>query len=87
MIKKETKSKMVEQSIVVDVVCNQCGNSCLETLSETDIKDFYGASVSASGGYCSRHLSDGVNYSFDLCEKCLSELIKGLKIPPTQVDY
>jgi hypothetical protein len=35
----------------------------------------------ASGCYDSTHLTDMVDYRFDLCEKCLDELFKTFTIP------
>lgn len=66
--------KQVE--VVAEVVCNQCKGPCL---IEGDV---YGLSATVSGGYNSTHLSDMVTYRFELCEKCLSKLFAGFKIPP-----
>ena len=80
---KVTETKPVTSEVIKDYICNQCGESCLKTLGGTDLKEFYGTGILISGGYESTHIGDGICYSFELCEKCVAEIIKGLKIPPT----
>jgi len=84
VIIKTTEIKPMPVDIVQDVICNNCGESCMKQLGGTDMKENYGVSIRASGGYCSDHLSDGVTYQFELCEKCIATIIKGLKSPPDE---
>lgn len=53
--------------------------------------DFYGTEIMYNGGYLSGNylgskLADDTGYNFELCEKCLSDLIDTLKIPPQEID-
>lgn len=73
---------MVEQVITTDAICNQCGESCMVGLGGTDITEYCGLSVDFTGGYSSPVIGDGINYKFDLCEKCLMVIMNQLKIPP-----
>jgi hypothetical protein len=73
LIRKKVR-KQVE--VVTGAICNKCKGPCL---IEGDI---YGLSATVSGGYNSTHLTDMVTYRFELCEKCLSELFAGFKVPP-----
>lgn len=70
------EKKQVEKEFVVDVICNQCGNSC-----KVEPHDFYGLiEIGYTGGYCSTHFGDMEQHSFSLCEKCLRELIDKFSI-------
>lgn len=79
---KTTKTEMVEQEITEDVICNKCGNSCKKD------HGFYGLiEHTVSGGYESEPLSDGTNYTFSLCEKCLDGLFDTFKVPVEITHY
>jgi len=68
MLVKKKIRRQVE--VVKEAVCNQCKGLCLVD------EQMYGLSAEVSGDY------DMVTYRFELCEKCLSELFAGFKIPP-----
>jgi hypothetical protein len=74
MLVKKKIRRQVE--VVKEVICNRCKGPCLIG------GEMYGLSAEVSGGYDSTHLEDMVTYRFELCEKCLSELFAGFKIPP-----
>ena len=70
------------------VTCNKCGVS--EDRSGGNCEDYYGdkygyddnfARFETNFGYGSRY--DNENWSFDLCEDCLTELVKTFKVVPT----
>jgi hypothetical protein len=95
MIKKIKVTRQIEEELVEDVLCNQCGESCLPPTCHTydepctfeKIKNrFYGLiNAEISGGFDSygpkTGLSDGINYSFSLCEKCLKKMFDNFKHP------
>lgn len=66
-----TKSIIKSREEVVDVICNQCGNSC-----KGDMNMEY-ATVSAHWGYDSKH-HDMEAYEIHLCEICFDLLLAGL---------
>jgi hypothetical protein len=63
---------------VVDVICNNCGRSCKDSLSGNIIA----ARAEAFGGYGSHRLTDMHRYRFDLCEDCTIKIARGFKHPP-----
>lgn len=84
------KVKKVKQTVevekTVDLLCNKCG----ETLSNA--KRFHGSKdptcgfsgleeVEVHGGYDSQFVGDMTSWKFSVCEQCLSEFVKGFKIP------
>jgi len=81
MIQRITEMATEEKRTIVDITCNNCGESCMVELGNTAMKDFCGLSVDITGGYTSPAIGDGKNYRFDLCEKCLMNIITQLKIP------
>jgi hypothetical protein len=74
MLVKKKIRRQVE--VIIEAICNWCKSPCLVD------GEMYGLSAVVSGCYGSTHLSDLVTYRFELCEKCLSELFAGFKIPP-----
>lgn len=78
MIKCEKVTKETDE--VTDIICNKCGVTCKDE-HEMNYEGLIGAYVIA--GYGAEYLYDGVGYSFDLCEKCIFELFKTFKHPPS----
>jgi hypothetical protein len=77
MLKTLKVVKRIETEEVLDVICNKCGESCYNI--PQDPYSYEGIQVSKTGGYYSKHLGDMNEYKFDLCEKCLWELMKTFK--------
>ena len=71
-LKKVTKTQYEAAS----VICNKCG--------EEDNRTYH--SFNVGGEYHSKYLGDMIDYEFDLCEKCLWEVIRSLKHPPLTID-
>ena len=84
MIVKTLEIVSEEKEVVKDVVCNMCRNSCMESVGGSDHKEFCGVSIDVSGGYSSPVLQDMTRYQFDLCEKCLLEIMNKLTVPVEQ---
>jgi len=83
------KLKEVTQSIeyTEDIVCNKCGNS-LRREEAGDPPIFCGLTECyVEGEYYSPVLPDGVSYKFDLCEKCVMELINSFQVPAEKTDW
>lgn len=77
MLKTLKVLKRIETEEVLDVICNKCGESCYNI--EQDPYSLEGVSVGFTGGYYSKYLGDMNQYKFDLCEKCLWDLMKTFK--------
>ncbi len=75
---KKTKTVMVKQEVIEDIICNMCGNSCYDEAGE-NIEGLIECCF--RGGFYSK-LGDLVVYQFSLCEGCLEELFKKFKIDP-----
>jgi hypothetical protein len=82
--------RLVESSIVEEILCNKCGKSCLKRIG-TDVAglpvcDQYGLiGASVSGGFLSSDgIQDGITYEFDVCEACVDELFKTFSIEPVK---
>jgi hypothetical protein len=94
-ITKKTK-KIIEQDVIIDVLCNLCGKSCLlgNLYDKVNMKtghliksknregNQYGGLVETEvhGCYESNELRDAMSYKFSICEKCLCSLMKKFKI-------
>ena len=65
--------------VVVDRVCNKCGQSM--RMTETGA-DFGLLDAQAGGGEGAAFLSNLTEYVFDLCEGCLVELMDSFVISP-----
>lgn len=83
--KKITVTKEVE--MVDDIICNKCGESLVHIVGDdTDVTcglpECY-----VEGGYYSPCIEDGVSYSFDLCERCVLDLMKEFKHPAKRKDW
>lgn len=83
------KKIQVEETKVAEVICNMCGKSAMR--DDGWGRSFYGHSLSYQGGYLSgptpdpdyniAAIRDEDNIEFDLCEVCIFDLSKTLKIP------
>lgn len=74
----------VEVEITEDIFCNKCGES-LKVNNDPLI--FCGlAEMKYSGSYHSHIFSDGDEYTFSLCEKCLKNIFDECKIKPKYYD-
>jgi gamma-glutamylcysteine synthetase len=81
MIKTRQENKLV--TVTEDCICNKCGNS----LKVSD-SGFAGLEeVTITGLYGSPVFDDMEEYSFSLCEHCLTELFVTFKIAPTHREY
>ena len=78
MRKAHPEVRTVEESVTDDILCNQCGESCLDS-NQMNYEGLIELTV--QGGYASK-LGDMVPYTFSLCEDCLKKLFDGFKIPP-----
>ncbi|MCC8097279.1 MAG: hypothetical protein LIO44_01705 [Eubacterium sp.] len=74
---RKLKKVMKEEYIRDKVYCNRCGKEI-----KTDFPEQVGnyLSVDKRWGYGSGF--DGEYHSFDICEKCYSEIIAEFKLPP-----
>ncbi len=78
---RKMKVEQITKEVVDDIFCNKCGNS-LKVDIQDNLFDFYGlTNVEIWGGYFSPVLADMSEYHFDLCEKCVAELMNSFKIP------
>ncbi len=65
----------IEDEEIEDILCNLCGESLKTSCEFEGLVEYR-----LSGGYGSK-LGDSVEYTFSLCEFCLSNLFKQFKIP------
>jgi hypothetical protein len=73
----ETVEEVVMNHKLISVTCNKCSKrSTDEGYGHKSFQEF-----NTSFGYGSRY--DSQNWSFDLCDDCLTELIQSFKIVPT----
>ena len=77
-----TRSDMRIVEVRVGFVCNKCG--FVYDHEGDDPEGLVGCEV--TGGYGARHLTDGITYTFSICEKCLSELFDTFHVPVKQFD-
>lgn len=78
-----TKKEIIceERDVLVDVLCNSCGESCLN-----DIGDFNGLiDAIITCGYGSL-IEDDTKYTFSICESCLKKMFDTFKIGPSKTD-
>jgi hypothetical protein len=72
----------IEETVVDDVLCNKCGESCFDKY-EMNFEGLIEAHL--CGGYGSK-IGDSVEIEFSLCETCLLELFERCIIQPKFVD-
>lgn len=82
MRKRETKEVTSIDDVVVEIGCNKCGKTVHLNKDDIEIEhqreEF--SEINLSFGYGNRY--DSQRWSFDLCEDCLTALIKSLKYVP-----
>lgn len=72
--KKEERT--IQETVVTNVICNKCKKeSTNETWGKSVFQEFH-----CSFGYGSQY--DMETWSFDLCEDCLTDLIKTFEVVP-----
>lgn len=79
-----TRSDMRIVEVVVGFVCNKCGTVYTVGEVKNAEEGLIGCEIAAGYGAC--HLTDGIKYTFSICEKCLSELFDTFTVPVQQVD-
>jgi hypothetical protein len=85
---KKTKlvRKLIKEEVVIDILCNNCGQTC-DNKPGLIGKSFEGLiEAKVRGGYGSL-LGDETEYTFSICETCLKKLFQGFAIPPEIKDY
>lgn len=84
---RTTKKIQQEVEVTDQITCNKCGKSCGLPDGESN-NSWYGLiEHTVRGGYFSKHLEDMTNYTFSLCEPCLSELFDSFLIKVNQREY
>lgn len=71
---KTTNFETKSIEVIDTVTCNKCGSNI-----EFNIVEYL--QVYLRGVYFNEILEDETEYEFDLCEKCVDELMKTFKIP------
>jgi hypothetical protein len=73
------------ETVVVDLLCNSCGESLRAKDGCENICGMEEAKV--SGNYDSRYLLDTTTYTFSLCEGCIRVMFDAFKIKPDIGSY
>lgn len=81
-MKRFQAMRFLNVPVVVDVICNKCGESCRP---HAHAINFEHANVDVSWGYDSG--KDGDHDHWDVCERCYDEIVATFKLPPTKRDY
>lgn len=76
MRETEDIQETVTNQRIVKVICNKCGDKSTE--EDYDFERFQEFSISF--GYGSRY--DSEHWRFDLCDECLTELVRSFKVVP-----
>lgn len=77
------KTKIIKTEVIVDVICNNCGESCR---SKAINENFEGLiEIEVNGSYGTEFLDDMTKYKFSLCEKCLSNMFSKFKMQPEKI--
>ncbi len=81
-IKKQIEIVTEEREVVIEesACCNKCGKKFIKDDGNKYWWDAQLHGFSVGGGYGSRW--DGGDFSFDLCENCIEELVRTFKIYP-----
>jgi hypothetical protein len=76
--------KLVEEEKMISISCNKCGNKKELNIKVENSNDEYSINefqeFNCSFGYGSKY--DNERWSFDLCDNCLTELVKSFKQAP-----
>jgi hypothetical protein len=76
---RKIEKKNIPVEIVTEILCNKCGKSFnVVDFENTNLID----SFKIVFGYGSRF--DGEQWSFDLCNNCIIEMVSTFKIPPKE---
>ena len=67
---KVVQKTIKEVDILVDILCDRCGNSC--NAGDAEFVDYEYAVLSASWGYYSR--KDDTRWDIELCEECADKV-------------
>lgn len=77
-------------TIISEVLCNQCGESCHPEDSGKNKYGqpyFYGLiEATIRGSYYSPALNDECDYTFSLCEVCLKKMFDGFKLSVSECE-
>jgi hypothetical protein len=68
---KKTKVVKIESDVVIDVICDLCGES---TKTLNSVEPFSYGTLSFDGGFGSEH--DGERVQLDLCEACVFTIVR-----------
>lgn len=82
---KEINTKKLVES---KLVCNKCGLTYDDEKSEHDYEEWQWETMfpfKIHFGYSTKH--DLENWEFDLCEKCIEEIVSTFKIQPKVENY
>lgn len=80
---KITHKVMMERDFIDDIICNKCGESCM---NENSPSPEGLVEVSVQGGYGSEVLGDGEQFVFSVCEKCLGRFMMDFVVHPTYLN-
>ena len=80
----EQKTETVTKEIVTDVLCNLCGESCLD---KDECRNDLGVEVNIHGCYGSAFPPDMTSWKFHLCELCVAFLVSRCKLFPDVEDH
>lgn len=87
---KVTKEVQQTVTVVKDIICNKCGESCRTDGGgdDTSHPEFDGLiEAQVHGGYFSEKIGDCSRHIFSLCETCFMDLQSTFKIPSYQGDW
>lgn len=87
----EEREEVIKSSVAISVTCNNCGKSkerdfegdyidYEEELWDGEYQSFY-----IAWGYMSKY--DTEEWKFDLCQKCIEEIVSKFKIPIEKSHY
>lgn len=79
MKKFEIKTETIERNVITSILCNLCGNECINNEGYTNY-----VSCRAAWGYGSR--SDGVDEYAEFCETCWLKIKIAFIVPPKYDD-
>jgi hypothetical protein len=86
MIKHHHENRMVDTTVVDDVLCNKCGKSIfLNMVDEDGVPYFSGIPIRQRWGYESK--KDGVETIAHICEECYDEFASSFSIPQVTIDW
>lgn len=87
----EEREEVIKSSVAISVTCNNCGESkerdfegeyeeYADDLWDGEYQSFY-----IAWGYASDH--DTEEWRFDLCQKCIKDIVSKFKIPVEKGHY